>query len=122
MRNLQTEGVIGTKPAEMGDGHPTFLPMKPVTFHGLTALSVEGWNYKERMFARGLGTAPPVQVGIIVGGGEQEVREELTRNGIILAPNAEGKPLLYTTDGDYVDLRLASKYRGKKLTKIICSL
>lgn len=119
---LQKDGVIGTKPAQVGDGIPSFEPRTRIEFHGLTATTVEGWNHKGRMFSRGPGTAPPIHVGITVLGDEKQVTETLRRNGVPVSPSVEGKPFLYVTDADYFDPALSAKYRGRKLSSVICSI
>lgn len=119
---LQKDGVIGTTPAQVGDGIPSFEPRTRIEFHGLTATTVEGWNHKGRMFSRGPGTAPPIHVGITVLGDEKQVTETLRRNGVPVSPSVEGKPFLYVTDADYFDPALSAKYRGRKLSSVICSV
>jgi hypothetical protein len=119
---LQKGGVIGTKPAQVGDGIPSFEPRTRIDFHGLTATTIEGWNSQGRMFSRGPGTAPPIHVGITVLGDEKQVTETLRRNGIPVSPYVEGKPFLYVTDADYFDPKLSAKYRGRKLSSVICSI
>lgn len=122
MGALQKGGAIGTKPAQVGDGIPSFEPRTRIDFHGLTATTVEGWNSQGRMFSRGPGTAPPIHVGITVLGDEKQVTETLRRNGIPVSPYVEGKPFLYVTDADYFDPKLSAKYRGRKLSSVICSI
>ncbi|MFD0937190.1 hypothetical protein ACFQ12_18665 [Methylobacterium trifolii] len=119
---LQKAGAIGTKPAQNGDGIPSFVPRTRIEFHGLTATTVEGWNHQGRMFSRGPGTAPPIHVGITVLGDEKEVTETLRRNGVPVSPYVEGKPFLYVTGADYFDPTLSAKYRGRKLSSVICSI
>ena len=110
------------KPAQVGDGIPSFEPRTPIVFHGLTATTVEGWNQRGRLFSRGPGTAPPVHVGITVIGDEKQVTETLRRNGIPVSPYAEGKPFLYVTSADYFAPGLSAKYRDRKLSSVICTV
>ena len=119
---LQRSGVIGRKPAQRMDGIPSYVPTVPVEFHGLTALTVEGWNYEGSQFTRAPGTAPPVHVAMTVVGDEKEVTETLKRNGIVLKPHEEGRPFLYVTDAEYSDRKLAAQFRGRKLSSVICSV
>lgn len=119
---LQRSGVIGRKPAQRMDGIPSYVPTVPVTFNGLTALTIEAWNYEGSQFTRGPGTAPPVHVAMTVLGDEKQVTETLRRNGIALKAWEDDKPNLYVTDGGYSDPKLAAQYRGRKLSSVICSL
>lgn len=119
---LQRSGAIGAKPAQVGDGIPSFEPRTPIVFHGLTATTVEGWNQRGRLFSRGPGTAPPVHVGITVIGDEKQVTETLRRNGIPVSPYVEGKPFLYVTSADYFAPGLTTKYRDRKLSSVICTV
>lgn len=119
---LQRSGVIGRKPAQRMDGIPSYLTTMPVTFHGLTAVTIEGWNYEGSQFTRAPGTAPPVHVAMTVVGDEKQVTETLKRNGIALKPYEEGRPFLYVTDAEYSDRKLAAQFRGRKLSSVICSV
>ena len=119
---LQKGGVIGKKPVEVVDGIPSFEPRTRIEFHGLTVITVQGWNHRGRMFSRGPGTAPPIHVGITVLGDEKQVTETLRQNGISLSPPVEGKPFLYVSDSVYSDPKLNAKYRGRKISEVICSV
>jgi hypothetical protein len=119
---LQKAGAIAAKPAQVGDGIPSFETRTPIVFHGLTATTVEGWNQQGRLFSRGPGTAPPIHVGITVVGDEKQVTETLRRNGIPVSPYVEGKPFLYVTGADYFAPGLTAKYRDRKLSSVICTV
>lgn len=94
----------------------------PVTFHGLTAVTIEGWNHQGSQFIRGPGTAPPIHIAMTVEGDEKQVREMLKRNGIALEAHEEGRPFLYVTDADYIEPKLAAQFRGRKLSSVTCSV
>lgn len=79
LTELQREGVIGRTPVIQDDGIPVFAVLKPLHIYDLNVKFIEGWDFGGSLFSRGPGTAPPVDVAILVDEDNTVVQSILPR-------------------------------------------
>src|SRR5438445_5099348 len=66
IRALQKAGIISRTPYNVVDSISYFRVRKPLTILGFEVYSVLGFDYNQKVFARGPGTSPGTTLGIVV--------------------------------------------------------
>jgi len=79
---LRSAGVIERRSYLNYDSLNYFKVRKPLTVWGLRVVSVFGFDHDERVFERGPGTAPPVELGVVVPYTVAEVKFKLSGLGL----------------------------------------
>ena len=81
LKALLARGYIGPKPKLAVDGMSIFDVVKPVTVFGYKVLEVTGWeaNGDKAFFWRGPGTAPPLNIQVVVDGDPKIVKSEVEK-------------------------------------------
>ena len=81
LRALRSRGYIGLKPKTAIDGRMVFEVTKPVTVFGYKVLEVTGWaeSSDKTLFWRGPGTAPPLNIQVIVEGEAKAVGGDIAK-------------------------------------------
>jgi hypothetical protein len=80
--SLQRAGVIEQRLYLNYDSLNYFRVRKPLVVWGLRVVSVFGFDHNERIFERGPGTAPPVELGVVVPYPVARVKSKLSRLGL----------------------------------------
>ena len=81
LRVLRSRGYIGLNPKTVIDGIMMFEVTKPVNVFGYKVLEVSGWEDSpdKTLFERGPGTAPPLNIQVIVAGEAGPVRADIAK-------------------------------------------
>jgi hypothetical protein len=77
IRSLNKAGIISRTPYNVVDSVSYFRVTKRLTVLGFEVYSVLGFDYNQKIFARGRGTSPGTMLGIVVPYQVEEVKSKL---------------------------------------------
>jgi hypothetical protein len=77
IRALQRAGIISKNPHIVIDSVSYFKVRRPLTVLGYKVESVSGYDEESKIFKRGPGTSPGIQLGIVVASPIEEVKLKL---------------------------------------------
>jgi hypothetical protein len=80
--SLQRAGVVERRLYLNYDSLNYFRAKKPLAVWGLRVVSVFGFDHNARVFERGPGTAPPIELGVVVPYSVAAVKSKLSRLGL----------------------------------------